>query len=87
MHPKQSNYISRPILECHNTILNAKLGYSNSERMSKQNLECQNTIFRFNAIVKKNCENVKIEFSDSVRVSERDFECQNRIVDQMRISK
>ena len=40
-----SKYDIRPKLECQNRILNVTIRYSAQFLMSKQDFECQNTIF------------------------------------------
>ena len=41
-----SKYNIGPQLECQNRILNVKIRYSTPVGMSKQDFECENTIFR-----------------------------------------
>ena len=58
-----SKYDFTTQFECENSILNIKIRFSDSMRMSKYDFECQNTIIRLS-------ENVKIgfRFNDSVRM-------------------
>ena len=78
--------------ECHNRILNVKIRFSDSVRMSKYDFEYQNSISRLSSRILNakydfptqfECQNrilnIKIGFSDSVRMSKTDFECQNGI--------
>ena len=67
-----SQYDIRPKFECRTRILNVKITYSASVRMSESDCECQNTIFGPISRVKKDfechntvcgpCSNVKIGF-------------------------
>ena len=59
--------------ECQNRVSTVKISYFDSMRMSKQDFECQNSLFRLSA-------NVKIAYYDSVRMSKLDFECQNSLI-------
>ena len=40
-----SKYDIQPQFKCQNRILNVKMGYLATVKMSKQDFECQNTIF------------------------------------------
>ena len=73
--------------ECQNRILNIKIAFSDSVRMSKKDFELINTIFRLSS-------NVKIGFWMSKYDFPTQFECQNRILniriafyDSVRMSK
>ena len=64
-----SKYDCPTQFECQNRILNIKIAFSDSVRMSKYDFECQNTIFQLSSNVKVAFLKVKIAFSDSVRTS------------------
>ena len=58
-------------LECQNRILNVKIRFCDSVRMSKYDFECQNSIFLLSS-------NVKIGFCMSKYDFPNQFECQSR---------
>ena len=63
----------RSKFECQNRISNVKMRYSVQVRMSKEDFECQNSIFGPNSNVKKGFRISKCDIPSK-------FECQNRIL-------
>ena len=54
--------------ECQNRILNVKIRFSDSVRMSKYDFEYQNRIFRLSSNVKLRCQNTIFRLSSNVKI-------------------